>query len=83
MLSYIFGIMCGLLNGSETMETVHVLFVICLYLYFHWKSNCKEGAFFFVIPLNRLNPPQICICACLKQGPGFPTPYVMVFFVFS
>jgi hypothetical protein len=35
------------------------------------------------IPLTGLTPPHIC--ACPKTGPGFSTPYVMVFFfwVFS
>jgi hypothetical protein len=45
----------------------------------HWRSRYVEGR--AGIPLTGLTIPLFC--ACPKSGPGFPTSYVVVFFVFS
>jgi hypothetical protein len=51
--------------------------VVCLYC--RWRSSYQER--WVEITLTSLIPPHFC--ACLKPGPGFPTSYVVVFFVFS
>jgi hypothetical protein len=42
--------------------------------------NIKRGRRARIL-LTSLSPPHCCVCS--KPGPGFPTPYVLVFFVFS
>ena len=49
-----------------------------LYMYCRWRSSFQEQQ--VGILLTCLTPPHLC--ACPKPGPGFPTSYVMVFFVF-
>ena len=56
-------------------------FIIYFYLYCHWRLSYQEGRPRFGIPLTCLTLPHFC--ACPKPGPGFPTSYVMVFFVLS
>ena len=53
-------------------------FLLFVYICY-WRTSYQEGR--VVIPLASLTLPHFC--ACPKPDPGFPMPYVMVFFVFS
>ena len=44
-------------------------------------TQSKPKSLFKGIPLSGLNLPHLC--ACSYPGPGFPSSYVVVFFVFS
>jgi len=55
-------------------QYVHVLFIYCLFIC--WRSNYQEG---LLIPSIGLNLPHFCVCP--NPEPGFPTKYVLVFFV--
>jgi hypothetical protein len=48
-------------------------------MYCRWRSSYQEER--VGISLTGLTLPHFC--ACPKPGPGFPTSYVVVFFVFS
>jgi hypothetical protein len=52
-------------------------FIICLYMFCHWRSSYQEGV---GIPLTGLTLPHLC--ASPKPGPGFPMSYVMIFSIF-
>ena len=54
-------------------------FIVCLYTCCHWRYITRKGR--VGIPLTCLTLPHFC--ASPKSGPGFPTPYVLFFFVFS
>ena len=45
------------------------------------SSSYQEGR--VEIPLTCLTQPHFCVCPKLKPGPGFPTSYVVIFFVFN
>jgi len=60
-------------------ERLHTLYVWTLYIYWRWRWSYQEGR--VGMPLIGLT--QGHVCACLKPGPGFPTLYAVVFFVFS
>ena len=47
-------------------------------MYSRWKLIYQAGD---GIPVSVLTPPHFC--ACTKPGLGFPTSYVVVFFMFS
>jgi hypothetical protein len=48
-------------------------------MYCRWRSSYEDER--VGIPLTGLTPPHYL--ACPKSGPGLPTPYVVVCFVFS
>ena len=55
------------------------IFIVCLYLYCRWRSGYQNGRVW--IPLTGLTTQHFD--ACPKPGPGFPTSYIVVSFVFS
>ena len=50
-----------------------------LFRYVTTRLNIKMRE--FVIPLTGLTTPRVC--ACPKPGPGFPTSYIVVLYMFS
>ena len=48
-------------------------------MYGRSRSSYQEGR--VGIPLTGLTPPHFGVCS--KPEPGFPTPYIVVYFVFS
>ena len=66
MLSFIFVIACGLFEWKCTF-----FFIVCLYMYYCWRSSYQEGRVGNEIPFTGLIPPHFC--AFPKQGLGFPT----------
>ena len=63
------------LSGCKSVQ----VFIVCLYMYFCWRSSYQKRR--VGIPLTSLT--SLHFGACPKPGPGFPTSYVMGFFVCS
>jgi hypothetical protein len=63
------------LSGSESVQ-VFLSFVYTMYMYILLENQLSRGG--YEIPLTVLTPPHLCVCP--KQGIGFPTSYVGVFF---
>ena len=63
-------------QGVNKYESLCRFFsIICIYLYFCWRSNNQKGS--VESPLPSLTLPHFR--ACPKPGPGFPMPCVMFF----
>ena len=60
-------------------ESVHVFFIVCLYINCRWRSSYQEWR--FGTPLTVLSPPNVCDCPNL--GPGFPMSFVVDCIVLS
>jgi hypothetical protein len=69
---FCFVIKCGLF---ERKQICACFFIVCLYMYCHWRSSYQEGR--DGMPLTSLTPSHFCTCP--KPTAGFQTSYVVVF----
>jgi len=76
MSSFICVMVCGLFEGSESVEAFFiVLYIYVLQLVIQLsRGECWD-------PINRFKPPNLCDCP--KPGPGFPMSYVVDCLVLS
>jgi len=77
MLEFIFMIVCGVFERKRICARFFLSFVYVL----QFEIQLSRGEGLYPITVTGLTPPHFC--ACPRPGPGFPTTYVVVFFLFS
>ena len=69
------------LSGGESGKVFHLLFIYMYIYIFQLPLEIQLSRVEGWDPINQFNPATFF--ACPKPGPGFPTAYVVIFFVFS